>query len=62
MDFGGPFEAVFWRIRRFILVVWAKNAPKNGPNEPKGAANSMYYTLPGIAEHRAKKNIDWKCG
>ncbi len=37
MDFGGSFEAVFRRIRRFILVVWAKNAPEKGPNDTRKA-------------------------
>ena len=35
MDFGGSFEAIFRRIRRFILVVWAKNAPEKGPNDTR---------------------------
>jgi hypothetical protein len=52
MDFGGSFEAVFRRICRFILVVWAKKGAYTGPKRhPKGAVNSIHYTLLAL-EHR----------
>jgi len=35
MDFGGSFETIFRRICRFILVVWDKNPPKNGPSDTR---------------------------
>jgi len=35
MDFGGSFEAVFRWIRGSILVVWAKDTSKNGPNDTR---------------------------
>ena len=45
MDFGGSFEAIFRRIRRSILVVRAKNAPKKGPNDTQKAPPYMHDTL-----------------
>ena len=44
MDFGGSFEVDFRRIRRFILVVWTKNSPKNGPNDTRKAPPILFTT------------------
>jgi hypothetical protein len=44
MDFGGSFATVFRRIRRFILVVWIKNSPKNGPNDTRKAPPILFTT------------------
>ncbi len=44
MDFGGLFEADFRPIRRFILVVWAKNLPKIGPSDTRKAPPILFPT------------------
>ena len=46
MDFGESFEAILGRIRRFILVVWAKNSPQNGPNDTRKAPPILCTTHP----------------
>ena len=58
MDFGGAFEVIFWRVRRFILLVCAKDSPKNGPNDTRKAPPTLCTprSLPGLpltsAAHR----------
>ena len=44
MDFGVSFEAIFRLIRRFILVVWAKNQAENGPNATRKAPPILFPT------------------
>jgi len=44
MDFGGSFEAIFRRIRWFILVVWDENPPENGPIDTRKAPPTLCAT------------------
>ena len=60
MDFGGSFEAVFRRIRRFILVVWAKNAPERGPNDTQKAPPISALHLPRASGSILLTGGHWK--